>query len=110
MHLSTRVLVKNVLAGTEMLAMSGWPPMMRPSPARFLALPGGLLATYGEAGVPVAERRLPDAGASDADVARRPVLRDITVPQPPPLRGGVMTGPIDRKAGCSADQGRESRE
>jgi mannose-6-phosphate isomerase-like protein (cupin superfamily) len=41
-------------------------------PARFLALtlPGGLLGIYDEVGVPAAERRLPDAGVSDADVAR----------------------------------------
>jgi mannose-6-phosphate isomerase-like protein (cupin superfamily) len=41
-------------------------------PVRFLALtlPGGLLGIYDEAGVPAAERRLPDAGVSDADVAR----------------------------------------
>ena len=41
-------------------------------PVRFLALtlPGGLLDIYDEAGVPAAERRLPDAGMSDADVAR----------------------------------------
>ena len=41
-------------------------------PVRFLALtlPGGLLDIYDEAGVPAAERRLPDAGVSDADVAR----------------------------------------
>src|ERR1700746_4178920 len=41
-------------------------------PVRFLALtlPGGLLGIYDEAGVPAAERRLPDAGVSDADIAR----------------------------------------
>ena len=41
-------------------------------PVRFLALtlPGGLLDIYDEAGVPAAERRLPDAGVSDAHVAR----------------------------------------
>jgi hypothetical protein len=41
-------------------------------PVRFLALtlPGGLLDIYDEVGVPAAERRLPDAGVSDADVAR----------------------------------------
>ena len=33
-------------------------------------LAGGLLGIYDEAGVPAAERRLPDAGVSDADVAR----------------------------------------
>jgi quercetin dioxygenase-like cupin family protein len=39
---------------------------------RFLALtlPGGLLDIYDEVGVPAVERRLPDAGVSDADVAR----------------------------------------
>jgi Mannose-6-phosphate isomerase len=41
-------------------------------PVRFLALalPGGLLDIYDEVGVPAAERRLPDAGVSDADVGR----------------------------------------
>ena len=41
-------------------------------PVRFLALalPGGLLDIYDEVGVPAGERRLPDAGVSDADVAR----------------------------------------
>src|ERR1700748_2759656 len=41
-------------------------------PVRFLALtlPGGLLGIYDEVGVPAAERRLPDAGVSDADIAR----------------------------------------
>ena len=41
-------------------------------PVRFLALtlPGGLLGIYDEAGVPAAERRLPDGGVSDADVTR----------------------------------------
>src|ERR1700750_495458 len=41
-------------------------------PVRFLALalPGGLLDIYDEVGVPAAERRLPDAGVSDADIAR----------------------------------------
>jgi hypothetical protein len=41
-------------------------------PVRFLALtlPGGLLDIHDEAGVPAAERRLPDAGVSDADIAR----------------------------------------
>jgi mannose-6-phosphate isomerase-like protein (cupin superfamily) len=41
-------------------------------PVRFLALtlPGGLLDIYDEVGIPAAERRLPDAGVSDADVAR----------------------------------------
>jgi oxalate decarboxylase/phosphoglucose isomerase-like protein (cupin superfamily) len=41
-------------------------------PVRFLALalPGGLLDIYDEVGVPATERRLPDAGVSDADVAR----------------------------------------
>lgn len=43
-----------------------------PVPARFLALalPGGLLDIYDEVGIPAAERQLPDAGVSDADVAR----------------------------------------
>ena len=35
-----------------------------------LTLPGGLLDIYHEVGIPAAERRLPDAGVSDADVAR----------------------------------------
>ena len=41
-------------------------------PVRFLALtlPGGLLDIYDEVGVPATERRLPDAGVSDADIAR----------------------------------------
>ena len=41
-------------------------------PVRFLALtlPGGLLGIYDEVGVPATERRLPDAGISDADIAR----------------------------------------
>ena len=41
-------------------------------PVRFLALalPGGLLDIYDEVGVPAAERRLPDAGVSNADAAR----------------------------------------
>jgi quercetin dioxygenase-like cupin family protein len=41
-------------------------------PVQFLALtlPGGLLDIYDEVGIPAAERRLPDAGVSDADVAR----------------------------------------
>ena len=41
-------------------------------PVRFLALtlPGGLLDIYDEVGIPAAERRLPDAGVSDADIAR----------------------------------------
>ena len=41
-------------------------------PVRFLALtlPGGLLGIYDEVGVPATERRLPDAGVSDADIAR----------------------------------------
>lgn len=41
-------------------------------PVRFLALtmPGGLLDVYDEVGVPAAERRLPDAGVTDADITR----------------------------------------
>jgi mannose-6-phosphate isomerase-like protein (cupin superfamily) len=41
-------------------------------PVRFLALtlPGGLLGIYDETGIPATERRLPDAGVSDADIAR----------------------------------------
>jgi mannose-6-phosphate isomerase-like protein (cupin superfamily) len=41
-------------------------------PVRFLALtlPGGLLDIYDEVGTPAAERRLPDAGVSNADAAR----------------------------------------
>jgi hypothetical protein len=41
-------------------------------PVRFLALtlPGGLLGIYDETGVPAAERRLPDGGVSDTDIAR----------------------------------------
>ncbi len=41
-------------------------------PVRFLALtlPGGLLGIYDEVGVPAGERRLPDAGVSDADIKR----------------------------------------
>jgi hypothetical protein len=38
------------------------------------------------------------------------VLQDITVPQPPQLHGGIMTGTTDRKADCSAHQGHESQE
>ncbi len=41
-------------------------------PVRFLALtlPGGLLGIYDEVGITATERRLPDAGVSDADIAR----------------------------------------
>ncbi len=41
-------------------------------PVQFLALtlPGGLLDIYDEIGTPATERRLPDAGVSDADIAR----------------------------------------
>ena len=41
-------------------------------PVRFLALalPGGLLDIYDEIGIPAAERRLPDAGVSDTEIAR----------------------------------------
>lgn len=41
-------------------------------PVRFLALalPGGLLDIYDEAGIPAAEHRLPDFGVSPEDVAR----------------------------------------
>src|ERR1700745_2095341 len=58
-------------------------------PVRFLALalPGGLLDIYEEVGVPAAERRLPDAGVSGADIARWPDLA-------PPYRSRGVAPPL----------------
>jgi hypothetical protein len=64
---------------------------------RFLALtlPGGLLGIYDEVGVPATERRLPDAGISDADIARwlelspRYGLRVVGPPIPRPTHKPV---------------------
>ena len=56
-------------------------------PVRFLALalPGGLLRVYDEVGIPAAERRLPDAGVSAAEIERWLELG--------PRYGLLVTGP-----------------
>jgi mannose-6-phosphate isomerase-like protein (cupin superfamily) len=56
-----------------------------PARSLALALPGGLLGIYDEVGIPAAERRLPDAGVSAADIERWLELG--------PRYGLALTGP-----------------